>query len=336
MTSASSPTVSGSQLSCRCCGQSQLVPLFEKAILLRYSVTYHQCQTCGYLQTDEPYWLEEAYAIDAISDLDTGLVQRCLAVARQLQHLLPKLAAADNSNPTSQYLDFAGGNGLLVRLLRDAGYNFYRFDEYCDNQFSKHFDVDSLEAGQSYAAITACEVFEHLLAPADTLHTLLQLSPFVFLTTELLPSATSVMPADTELSAWEYLVPETGQHIGFFSLTALQSMAKQTGSHLYSDGATRHLFSRMALPLEPLGLKKWLYPQPIKLSLWQRLRNKIARLLMSKPSSASASSGSKKTEPSSLMMSDFYHIKNQLHAELATANKLKTTHNTNQSNKSSS
>ena len=57
-------------MQCKVCGKPT-APLFKKLVLRKYDVQYHQCPSCGFIQTEEPYWLEEAYS-SAISDLDLG------------------------------------------------------------------------------------------------------------------------------------------------------------------------------------------------------------------------------------------------------------------------
>ena len=39
-------------------------------------------------------------------------------------------------------VDYGGGYGLLVRLMRNSGFDFYRYDPYCANFFAKGFEVD--------------------------------------------------------------------------------------------------------------------------------------------------------------------------------------------------
>ena len=67
-----------------------------------------------------------------IADADTGLVSRNLGIARRLAGLL-----YFGFDPKARYLDFAGGYGLLTRLMRDRGFNFYWHDLYCENVFAR-------------------------------------------------------------------------------------------------------------------------------------------------------------------------------------------------------
>src|SRR5215472_8305427 len=61
---------------CRLCSGIARFTFSEK-LLGRYTVSYFRCTGCECLQTEQPYWLTEAYAgID--SNRDTGAVKRCL------------------------------------------------------------------------------------------------------------------------------------------------------------------------------------------------------------------------------------------------------------------
>ncbi len=96
--------------------------LFTCLVLGKYSVDYFRCNDTGFIQTEDPYWLEESYA-DAITELDNGLVQRNIshrdmAIAILMAGLIAK----------AKFVDYGGGYGLFVRLLRDVGYDFYRVD----------------------------------------------------------------------------------------------------------------------------------------------------------------------------------------------------------------
>src|SRR6185295_6679379 len=110
-------------------------------------VNYFDCAHCGYVQTEAPYWLARAYA-DPIDEMDTGIMWRNnLNVARVL-HTLAALRRL-----SGRVLDHAGGYGILVRLLRDAGVEAHWDDKYCRNVLSRGFEAD----GQPYDLVTAFE-----------------------------------------------------------------------------------------------------------------------------------------------------------------------------------
>src|SRR5215510_13976414 len=89
------------------------VERFRACVLQKYEVRYFHCVGCGLLQTESPYWLEEAYSA-VIADTDTGVVSRNLDIARRLTSLLYLCF-----DPAASYVEFAGGYGLLTRLMRD-------------------------------------------------------------------------------------------------------------------------------------------------------------------------------------------------------------------------
>lgn len=54
--------------------------IFSALLLRSHEVDYYRCPNCGLLQTEEPYWRDEAYR-DPIAVSDTGLLQRNCGVA---------------------------------------------------------------------------------------------------------------------------------------------------------------------------------------------------------------------------------------------------------------
>lgn len=221
-------------MKCKVC--SSTTEFFAGArILGRHEVSYHRCAGCGFVRTEEPFWLEDAYA-DAITGSDVGLVRRNLRLA--------KTAAAVIStffDSKGRFLDYGGGYGLLVRLLRDAGLDFHHLDRHCENIFARGFEARPEEGG-GYELLTAFELFEHLPDPAAELGSMLNLSRNILFTTTLLPDPPP--PPD----AWWYYGLEHGQHVSFYTLKSLQRLAERFSLHLYSDGATRHLLTERRIP----------------------------------------------------------------------------------------
>jgi hypothetical protein len=192
-------------------------------------VDYFSCGTCGLLQTQTPHWLDEAYG-RAIADLDTGLLARNQAVARRIAALLHLWF-----EPRARFLDLAGGYGILTRLMRDAGFHFYWDDPYCENLFARGFEA---AAADSFAAVTAIEVLEHVQ------------DPYEFLARALARSREGVVIVTTELFSgspptpdWWYYTPDTGQHVSFYQLRTLHALADRLTCQLLSYG-TLHVFTR--------------------------------------------------------------------------------------------
>lgn len=61
---------------CPICSESGK-KIFCGKILHKYTIQYYQYQICGFLYTEKPYWLEEAYT-DSITNVDTGMLQRTM------------------------------------------------------------------------------------------------------------------------------------------------------------------------------------------------------------------------------------------------------------------
>lgn len=215
---------------CRVCGG--LSRLAYRQRLLDHDVGYFDCTDCGYFQTEQPYWLAQAYA-SAINDVDTGILWRNQLNVRRV---IMTLCALGKMN--GRVVDHAGGYGILVRLLRDAGVDARWRDKYCENLLARGFEADGSKVG----LLTAFEVFEHLEHPLAELEALLQQAPALLISTELVTQATPPR------SDWWYLGPEHGQHIGFFRVSTLTYMAASLGCHFATDGRSLHLFSKSPIP----------------------------------------------------------------------------------------
>lgn len=213
---------------CRCCSEILSEKLFS-AKILKKNVKYFSCNNCGYVQTEEPSWLEEAYNF-TINESDTGIMSRNMA---NVKLVLATLNLIKNKN--SLVLDYAGGHGFLVRLLRDIGIDALWSDPYCKNLVAKGFEYKGTE---KVNLITSFESFEHFVRPCDEMMKLLNIAPNILLTTNIIPD-----PAPKPHEWWYYGL-EHGQHIGFYRLKTLQYLANKFGLHLISDGFSRHFFSK--------------------------------------------------------------------------------------------
>ncbi len=60
-------------------------------------------------------------------------------------------------------MDWAGGHGLFVRLMRDQGFDFHWQDDYAENILAKPHIFARTQVPVS--AVTAFEVFEHVADP---------------------------------------------------------------------------------------------------------------------------------------------------------------------------
>lgn len=204
---------------CRICG-SETKQHGNATILAKYVVAYFHCGACGFLQTEDPCWLDEAYH-SSIAASDTGGLLRSLILSEQVSVILYCFF-----DRTARFLDFAGGHGLFTRRMRDIGFDFYWHDKYTPNLMAKGFEY--LEETGEIELITSFESFEHFVEPLKEIETMLAISRNIIFTTELLPVP---LPPPDE---WYYYGLHHGQHVSFYSSQTLRFIAGKYGLHLYS------------------------------------------------------------------------------------------------------
>lgn len=208
---------------CAICGGCSAA-VFRAKILRRHDVQYYQCAGCGWLHTEDAYWLDEAYAAP-IAALDTGLVARNIAMASRLASLL-FFALGDRGR--APWLDAAGGTGMLVRLMRDRGFDFRWSDRYAENLFARGFEH---QTGVRCAGVTAIEVMEHLEDPVEFCSRALAESG-----AELLVFSTELYEGAPPPPGWWYYAFDGGQHISFYQRATLDALAWRLGLRCTSGG----------------------------------------------------------------------------------------------------
>lgn len=216
-------------MNCRICRNS-LPPPFANTHLLERDVSYFDCAFCGYVQTEEPTWLNEAYA-SVMNTSDTGIMARNFS---NVSLVLATLAVMGHRK--SQVVDYAGGYGFLVRLLRDVGIDALWADPYSENLVAREFEYQA--EARTAAIVTAFEAFEHFVSPTDEMEKMLAIAPNILLTTNVIAT-----PAP-QPNEWWYYGLDHGQHIGFYRIQTLQYLADKFGLQLLSDGISTHLFSQ--------------------------------------------------------------------------------------------
>ena len=212
---------------CKVCND-KVNKLFVARVLSKYDITYFYCNNCGFLSTEEPYWLGEAYS-EAISLSDIGMLNRNIALKSKLEVIIYFLF-----NKKAKFVDYAGGYGIFTRLMRDVGFDFYWQDLYANNIFSKGFEYhfDKIEL------VTAFEAFEHFVNPIEEIDKVLKISENVIFTTEVLPDNI------TKCRDWWYFGFEHGQHVAFYSQKTLLYISQRVHLNYYKISANVHLLTK--------------------------------------------------------------------------------------------
>jgi hypothetical protein len=209
-------------------------------VLGKYQVGYSHCPQCDFLQTEDPYWLEEAYK-EPINIEDTGLLARNLFLSETTAMLLFFLFEREK-----KFVDYAGGFGVFTRLMRDIGFDFYWHDPFTMNLLARGFEWKT--GAEKAELLTTFESFEHFSDPRKELETMLTFSDNILFSTFLTPS--SIPSTD-----WWYYQFEHGQHISFYSKKSLQYLAQDYGMNFYSHNFV-HLLTRKNLPSSVI---RWLF-----------------------------------------------------------------------------
>lgn len=202
-------------------------------------VYYHLCPSCGFCFAPQfAQWslvdFERKIYNDSYVEVDPDYVE--MRPRASAQHLI---AMFGNRPPRLRHLDYGGGQGLLSRILVDAGWQSKSFDPLVDRKIA----VESLGR---FDLISAFEVFEHVPDVQQlmaTLTSLLEPNGIVMFSTLL---------SDGNLAPhrridWWYASPRNG-HISLFSRASLILLCQQAGFHFgsFSDGF--HLFWKTVPP----------------------------------------------------------------------------------------
>lgn len=215
-------------MQCKIC--SAHTERFAKAkVLGKHQIAYFHCSKCGFVQTEEPFWLEEAYQ-NPINIFDTGILSRNLRLAQQTSTVLYFLFKRNGL-----FLDYAGGYGIFTRLMRDIGFDFYWDDPHTQNLTARGFEYTADKSG--IEVLTAFESFEHFVDPLTEFEKLLSFSSNILFSTELV-AAQPPRPED-----WWYYGLEHGQHVSFYAEKTLRFLADRYGLNYYSSGTNLHLLT---------------------------------------------------------------------------------------------
>lgn len=213
---------------CKVC-KNKMLSFGKAKIMQKYNISYFKCETCGFICTEDPYWLEEAYQ-KSINITDTGILSRNLYLSKITSQIIKLFF-----NNKKKYIDYAGGYGIFTRLMRDKGIDFFWKDPYSENLVARGFEASE---NCSYELLTAFEVLEHMENPLTGISQMLGYSDNILLSTYLVKSE------NVFDESWWYYGLEHGQHISFYTKKTLEYICKIYNLHLYTNNINMHLMSK--------------------------------------------------------------------------------------------
>jgi hypothetical protein len=212
--------------------------IFNHKVLNKYNVNYFQCYECELIQTEKQYWVEEAYT-SAITIADTGLTKRNISLAAQLAIYL-----LGQKRHRGVFLDYAGGYGMLTRIMRDYGFNYFWHDEFCQNLLALGFEK---EPDKNYDIISAFEVLEHLEDPLEFFNKIFK----DFGAQQIIFSTVLYQGPKAPDLDWWYYAFHSGQHVSFFSKKTLSVIASKLNVNYYNLNGFQ-IFSKEKIRFEYL------------------------------------------------------------------------------------
>lgn len=220
-------------MKCLLCDKNEVKSLFKGLLLHKYEVQYYQCPQCGLIFTESPYWLDEAYS-DSITCVDTGIMSRNVDFVLATNMLIKTFF-----DKKGLFVDWGGGYGIFTRMMRDLGYNFMWKDKYSPNLLSSGFEYTT-DMKEKVELVTAFELFEHFSKPLDEIENLFSMTDSVLFSTLIYDDEFQFQ----NFEKWWYYVPQTGQHIVFYSKKTLEYIAKSHGLNYYKINNGLHIITR--------------------------------------------------------------------------------------------
>jgi hypothetical protein len=185
-------------------------------LLNKYDVNFYRCSQCGFIQSEDPYWLEETNARPAslIRRIDAGRKGRAAKNAKFMDGFLK-----NNKVSPEKYLDFGSGEeALFANEMRELGYKYYAMDGLYppDNDIKGTWRM-------KYGAITAFETFKHLVDPRETFGRLAKKTNTIIIGTQ---RASFSQPPGPE---WDYFNRRWGAHVSLYTLKSFKILGEEFG-----------------------------------------------------------------------------------------------------------
>jgi Methyltransferase domain len=214
-------------ITCPVCGAAPGAPVLRTTVLDRFDAALFECVSCRFVFVGDPHWLAGSFE-SRLNAMDVGSVDRSLLVASYVRGLI----GMSRSRRSWTILDVGGGDGLVTRVLRDAGIDCRWQDPYCTPVYDVGPPPD--DVAQFDLALMS-EVALHLTDPLATFEAALARAGRLLFT--------AVVPPRPIPDDWWYLMPSTGQHVAFYRPDAIGHIAERLGVDHCSDGRFFHLLS---------------------------------------------------------------------------------------------
>jgi SAM-dependent methyltransferase len=196
-------------------------------------VYYALCGSCGFCFAPEiAKWSLDEFA-QRIYNNQYTLVDPDYIEVRPREHAATLLSMFGNALRSVRHLDYGGGDGTLVEILRKSGWDSTSYDPFVNR------DTRPDQLGQ-FELITAFEVFEHVPDVQELmsqLRSLLSPNGVVLFTTLL--SDGNIHP--NQRIGWWYASPRNG-HISLFSRDSLAILAQGSKFNVGSFDSGVHAF----------------------------------------------------------------------------------------------
>lgn len=197
---------------------------FEVPILLPNVIEYYKCTKCYSITAPDMLDLTVEQLGQTIYNKDYIKFDPHYTEIRPktCRDILTKVFTRSNR---FKHLDYGSGSGLLVKLLKDTGWDSTGYDPYSEAL---------LPEGQ-FNLVTAFEVFEHSTNIDATIKDIKNYLKH----SGVLMFSTLLATRDTDIS-WEYILPRNG-HINIQSAESMKILAKNNGLFFSSINDSIHI-----------------------------------------------------------------------------------------------